>query len=69
MQTIREAAEQEARKRSEAQMASTSAAPLIDAINGFAALKNVEAIAAYIESNKQAEAFLGATPEDKKEVN
>ena len=50
-------------------MASTSAAPLIDAINGFAALKNVEAIASYIESNKQAEAFLGATPEDKKEVN
>lgn len=49
-------------------MASTSAAPLIDAINGFAALKNVEAIAAYIESNKQAEAFLGATPEDKKEI-
>jgi hypothetical protein len=68
MQTIREAAEQEARKRSESQMASTSA-PLIDAINGFAALKNVEAIASYIESNKQAEAFLGATPEDKKEVN
>jgi hypothetical protein len=65
MQTIREAAEQEARKRTEVQMASS---PSAEAISGFAALPNVEAIASYIENTKQTESFLGATPEDKKEV-
>jgi methionine--tRNA ligase beta chain len=45
-----------------------ASSPAAEAISGFAALPNVEAIASYIETTKQTESFLGATPEDKKEI-